>query len=139
MNTTRRVGRFTKHETAELRRMFEEGYSVYKICRNLNRSQKSIRNNLIRLGEIEGEITPRRYTTKSNDVVVDDSISSLILNYTWNTFTLSFLTMVFVLNPHYNILEIMLTYFFILWFWFKENRKIKKYISIDNYRVKAHV
>jgi hypothetical protein len=113
---TRRVGRYTKDETAELRRMFEEGYSVYKICRNLNRSQKSIRNNLIRLGEIEGEITPRRYTTKSNDVVIDDSISSLILNYTWNTFTLSFLTMVFVLNPHYNILEIMLAYFFIIWF-----------------------
>ena len=112
----RRVGRYTKDETAELRRMFEEGYSVYKICRNLNRSQKSIRNNLIRLGEIEGEITPRRYTTKSNDVVVDDSISSLILNYTWNTFSLSFLTMVFVLNPHYNILEIMLAYFFIIWF-----------------------
>jgi len=106
---TRRVGRYTKDETAELRRMFEEGYSVYKICRNLNRSQKSIRNNLIRLGEIEGEITPRRYTTKSNDVVVDDSIGSLILNYTWNTFTLSFLTMVFVLNPHYNILEIILS------------------------------
>ena len=113
---TRRVGRYTKDETAELRRMFEEGYSVYKICRNLNRSQKSIRNNLIRLGEIEGEITPRRYTTKSNDVLIDDSISSLILNYTWNTFTLSFLTMVFVLNPHYNILEIMLAYFFIIWF-----------------------
>ena len=113
---TRRVGRYTKDETAELRRMFEEGYSVYKICRNLNRSQKSIRNNLIRLGEIEGEISPRRYTTKSNDVVVDNSISSLILNYTWNTFTLSFLTIVFVLNPHYNILEIMLAYFFIIWF-----------------------
>ena len=113
---SRQVGRYTKDETAELRGMFEEGYSVYKICKNLNRSQKSIRNNLIRLGEIEGEITPRRYTTKSNDVVVDDSISSLILNCTWNTFTLSFLTMVFVLNPHYNIIEIMLAYFFIIWF-----------------------
>ena len=106
---SRRVGRYTRHETAELTRMFGEGYSVYKICRNLNRSQNSIRNNLIRLGLMEGEITPRRYTTKSNDVVVDDSISSLILNYTWNTFTLSFLTMVFVLNPHYNILEIILS------------------------------
>ena len=113
---SRRVGRYTKDETAELRRMFEEGYSVYKICRNLNRSQKSIRNNLIRLGEIEGEITPRRYTTKSNDVVVDDSISSLILNYTWNTFTLSLLTMIFVLNPHYNIIEIIFVYFFAIWF-----------------------
>ena len=113
---TRRVGRYTKYEAAELIRMFGEGYSVYKICRNLNRSQNSIRNNLIRLGLMKGEITPRRYPTKSNDVVVDDSISSLIFNYTWNTFTLSFLTMVFVLNPNYNILEIMLAYFFIIWF-----------------------
>ena len=68
----RRVGRYTKDETAELRRMFEEGYSVYKICRNLNRSQKSIRNNLIRLGEIEGEITPRRYVVEGKDLAIED-------------------------------------------------------------------
>ena len=112
---TRKVGRYTKYETAELTRMFGEGFSVYKICRNLNRSQNSIRNNLIRLGLMEDKITPRRYTTKKNDVEVDDSIGSLILNYTWNIFTLSFLTMVFVLNPHYNILEIMLANIFYTW------------------------
>ena len=87
---SRKIGRYTKHETAELTRMFGEGYSIYKICRNLNRSQNSIRNNLIRLGLMEGEITPKRYTAKMNNLVADDSISSLILNYTWNTFTLSF-------------------------------------------------
>ena len=111
---TRRVGRYTKHETTELTRMFSEGYSVYKICRNLNRSQNSIRNNLIRLGLIEGDVTPRRYTNKSNDVVVYDSMSSLIYNYTWNTLTLSFLTLFFVLNPQYNILEILLFYLFLI-------------------------
>ena len=113
---SRRIGRYTKYETAELTRMFSEGHSVYKICRNLNRSQNSIRNNLIRLGLMEGEITPKRCTAKMNNVVVDDSISSLILNYTWNTFTLSFLTMVFVLNPQYNIIEIIFVYFFAIWF-----------------------
>ena len=111
---TRRVGRYTKSETAELIRMFGEGYSIYKICRSLNRSQNSIRNNLIRLGFIKGEITPRRYTAKMNDVVVVDSIGSLIFNYTWNKFTLSFLTLFFVLNPQYNILEIMLVYLFLI-------------------------
>ena len=105
---SRRIGRYTKDEISELTRMFGEGYSIYKICRNLNRSQNSIRNNLIRLGLMEGEITPRRYRAKMNDVVVDNGISSLILNYTWNIFTLSFLTMVFVLNPQYNFLEIFL-------------------------------
>ena len=109
---SRRVGRYTKDETAQLTRMFGKGYSVYKICRNLNRSQNSIRNNLIKLGFMEGEISPRRYSTKKNDEVVDDSIGSLILNYTWNTFTLSILTMIFVLNPHYNILEILLANIF---------------------------
>ena len=113
---SRKIGRYTKHETAELTRMFSEGHSVYKICRNLNRSQNSIRNNLIRLGLMEGEITPKRYTAKMNDVVVDDSIISLILNYTWNIFTFSFLTMVFVLNPQYNIIEIIFVYFFAIWF-----------------------
>jgi hypothetical protein len=105
---TRRVGRYTKNETAELTRMFSEGYSVYKICRNLNRSQNSIRNNLIRLGLIEGEISPKRNTIKINNVVVSDSIGSLIWKHTWNTFTLSVLTMIFVLNPHFNVLEIVL-------------------------------
>ena len=109
---TRRVGRYTKHETAELTRMFGEGYSVYKICRNLNRSQNSIRNNLIRLGFMEGEITPRRHTTKRNDVVVNDSTGSFICNYTWYVFILSSLTILFVLKPQFNILSIMLSYIF---------------------------
>ena len=68
----RRVGRYTKQETIELLRMFEGGYSVYKICRNLNRSQKSIRNNLIRLGKMEGEITPRNYVVEGKDVIIKD-------------------------------------------------------------------
>ena len=115
---TRRVGRYTKNETAELTRMFSEGYSVYKICRNLNRSQNSIRNNLIRLGLIEGEISPKRNTIKINNVVVSDSIGYLIWNYTWNTFTLSVLTMIFVLNPHFNVLEIVLyNILYIIIFW----------------------
>ena len=73
---SRRVGRYTKYETAELTRMFCEGYSVYKICRNLNRSQNSIRNNLIRLGLMEGEITPRRHTTERNETPLS-SIATL--------------------------------------------------------------
>ena len=68
----RKVGRYTKEESAELLRVYEEGYSVYKICRTINRSQKSIRNNLIRLGKIKGEITPRRYVVQGKDVVIED-------------------------------------------------------------------
>ena len=53
MKSIRRVGRYSKQEVSELIRMFDEGNSIYKICKNLNRSQKSIRNNLIRLGKME--------------------------------------------------------------------------------------
>ena len=71
---TRKVGRFTKYETAELTRMFDEGYSVYKICRNLNRSQKSIRNNLIRLGLVEGIITPIKNVSRAKKVQVEEKL-----------------------------------------------------------------
>ena len=108
----RRVGRYTKHETAELRRMFEEGYSVYKICRNLNRSQKSIRNNLIRLGEIEGEITPRRYIVEGKDVIIEEE------NHFYEYFKyfsiLSVVIFAMIVNPLLNPIEVLMNYFYII-------------------------
>ena len=106
----RRVGRYTKQETVELLRLYEEGYSVYKICRTINRSQNSIRNNLIRLGKIEGEITPRRYVVQGKDVVIEDE------NYFFEYFKyfsiLSFLVFVMLLNRGLNPVETILEYFF---------------------------
>ena len=111
----RKVGRYTKHETTELLKMFEEGYSVYKICRNLNRSQKSIRNNLIRLGKIEGEITPRRYVVEGKDVIIEDE------NYLFEYFkyfcVLSIVIFAMLVNPLLNPVEILMDYIYhIYWF-----------------------
>ena len=108
----RRVGRYTKDETAELRRMFEEGYSVYKICRNLNRSQKSIRNNLIRLGEIEGEITPRRYVVEGKDVIVEDE--NYFFEYIKYFSILSVIVFAMIVNPLLNPVEILMDYIYLL-------------------------
>jgi len=47
--------------------------------------------------------------------VVDDSIGSLIWNYTWYTIILSSLTILFVLKPKFNILEIVLSNIFYEW------------------------
>ena len=113
MNTARRVGRFTKHETAELRRMFEEGYSVYKICRNLNRSQKSIRNNLIRLGEIEGEITPRRYVVEGKDLTIEDE--SRFFEYIKYFSILSIVVFAMIVNPLLNPLEVLMNYIYMVY------------------------
>ena len=102
----RRVGRYTKQETSELLRLNEEGYSVYKICRTINRSQKSIRNNLIRLGKIEGEITPRRYIVQDKDVVTENQ------NYFFQNVKyfsiLSIIIFIMIVNPHFNPLEILI-------------------------------
>jgi len=104
---TRRVGRYTKYETAELTRMFSEDYSVYKICRNLNRSQKSIRNNLIRLGLIEGEITPRQYKPKI-DNIENISLVKIIFNTFFYILLLSALVFVMLVEPMFNLLEMFI-------------------------------
>ena len=101
---SRKVGRYTKYETAELTKMFDEGYSVYKICRNLNRSQKSIRNNLIRLGLIEGEITPRQYKPKVENI----SLVTIIFNTFFYILLLSTLVFVMLVEPMFNLLEMFI-------------------------------
>ena len=107
---TRKVGRYTKDETAELTRMFGKGYSVYKICRNLNRSQNSIRNNLIKLDLIEGEISPRQNSNRDSITELDSRLDLLTLSYAWYLFQICFFSVIFVLNPHFNFLETILYY-----------------------------
>ena len=108
---SRRVGRYTKHETAELLKLYEEGCSVYKMRRTINRSQKSIRNNLIRLGKIKGEITPRRYVVQAKDLIIEDQ------NYLFEYFKyfsiLSFLVFAMLLNPLLNPVEIIMDYIYL--------------------------
>ena len=106
---TRRVGRYTKAETTELLRLYDEGFSIYKICRSLNRSQKSIRNNLIRLGKIEGEITPKRLPKNKNKVVeTKTSSSEKIISYIIYFLILFLITLTFIIFPEYNLLETIL-------------------------------
>ncbi len=110
---TRRVGRYSKSEIAEMLIMFEEGCSVYKMCRNLNRSQKSIRNNLIRLGKMEGEITPRRYVVEKKDVTNEDENHFFhCLKY---LLILSIIVFAMLVNPLLNPLEIIINYLQILY------------------------
>ena len=95
--------------------MFEEGYSVYKICRNLNRSQKSIRNNLIRLGKMEGEITPRIYAVEGKDVIIEDE--NYFFEYLKYFSILSLLIFAMLVNPLLNPVEILMDYIYhIYWF-----------------------
>ena len=108
---TRRVGRFTKQETSELLRMFEEGYSIYKICKSLKRSQKSIRNNLIRLDKIDGETTPRRYQKTPESNIIETYSFYERLQY---IILISIISFCMIVNPLLNPLDIMINYFFII-------------------------
>ena len=110
----RRVGRYTKQETTELLKMFEEGYSIYKICRNLNRSQKSIRNNLIRLGKMEGEITPRKYIVEGKDVIIENE-NHFFENLKYFS-VLSIIVFAMVVNPLLNPIEILMNYIYLFQF-----------------------
>ena len=109
----RRVGRYTKQETTELLKMFEEGYSIYKICRNINRSQKSIRNNLIRLGKIKGEITPKRYVVEGKDVIIEDE--NHIFEYFKYFSILSIIIFAMIVNPLLNPIEIFMNYIYLVY------------------------
>ena len=66
----KRLGKYTKEELVLLTKLYKEGLSIYKIARDLKRSQKSVRNNLIRLGLLEGKIITYR-----NDVIIDNKKS----------------------------------------------------------------
>ena len=109
---SRRVGRYTKYETAELTRMFGEGYSVYKICRNLNRSQNSIRNNLIRLGLIEGEITPRQYKPEVHEIEKNQHSLIKLINFLFYILFLSVLTILMIIKPILNPVEMVIVGWF---------------------------
>ena len=51
----KRLGRFTKAEILEAEERFNLGQSLYKIGRNMKRSQASIKGHLINLGLLEYE------------------------------------------------------------------------------------
>ena len=109
----RRVGRYTKQEKTELLRMFEESYSIYKICRNLNRSQKSIRNNLIRLGKIQGEITPRRHVEEGKEVINKDE--NHLFEYFKYFSILSVVIFAMIVNPLLNPIEVLMNYIYLVY------------------------
>ena len=110
---SRRVGRYTKNETTELLRMYDQGYSVYKICKELKRTQKSIRNNLIRLGKIEGQITPIRQININKTITTEKNLNKGLFYYIMYGIILVSLTTLFVVHPQYNILELILVYIYL--------------------------
>ena len=67
----KKLGKYTKEELVILENMYQDGFTIYKITRDLRRSQKSVRNNLIRLelmkAPTETYITSNEITSKKTN------------------------------------------------------------------------
>ena len=92
----KRLGKYTKEELVLLTKLYKEGLSIYKIARDLNRCQKSVRNNLIRLGLLEGKII-----TYKNDVIFNNKKSKI--NTT--NLLLTILLLISIIQLQINFLE----------------------------------
>ena len=109
----KRMGRYPKHETTEPLKMFKEGYSIYKICIYINRSQKSIRNNLIIVGKIQGDITLKRYVVEGKDVIIEDE--NHLFEYFKYFSILSIIIFAIIVNSLLNPIEILMNYIYIVY------------------------
>ena len=75
----KRLGRFTKAEILEAEERFNLGQSLYKIGRDMKRSQASIRAHLINLGLMEYEPEPVEYEKNFSIFSSSINITDLIL------------------------------------------------------------
>ena len=92
----RKKGKYTKEELVLLTKLYKKGLSIYKIARDLKRSQKSARNNLIRLGLLEGKVFTYR-----NDVIIDNKKSFISLT----NLLLTILLLISIIQLQINFLE----------------------------------
>ena len=78
----KRLGRFTKVEILKAEERFLEGQSLYKMGRDMKRSQASIRGHLINLGLMEYEPEPiYDYKNEANSFrLIPNSLEFFILS-----------------------------------------------------------
>ena len=80
----KKLGKYTKEELVILENMYKDGFTIYKIARDLRRSQKSVRNNLIRLGLMKA---PTQTYIDSNEIT-SKKTNYILLNLLPITFLL---------------------------------------------------
>ncbi len=76
-------------------------------------SQKSIRNNLIRLRKIQGEITPRRYVVEGKNLIIEGE--NHLFEYFKYFSILSIIIFAMIVNPLLNPIEIFLNYIYLVY------------------------
>ncbi|MDB2584343.1 hypothetical protein N9Y50_06900, partial [Alphaproteobacteria bacterium] len=80
----KKLGKYTKAELKLLENMYLDGFTIYKIAKDLRRSQKSVRNNLIRLRLMK----PPTETYKDSNEITSKKTNYNLLNLLPITFLL---------------------------------------------------
>ena len=127
------LGKYTKEELVILENMYKDGFTIYKIARDLRRSQKSVRNNLIRLGLMK---------TSTETYIDSDNITSNKTNYILlNLLPITFLLLSFIqLNANFlkfnsfnQLLVLLLSTFIIILMTYKFIKKTYNLIFLSLY------
>ena len=95
----KRLGRFTRAEILEAEERFNLGQSLYKMGREMKRSQASIRGHLINLGLMEYEPPVYEYNRKGFE-----------LNLMPNSMDLLILSLFFIFMPSIGLIYITLMF-----------------------------
>ena len=93
----KKLGKYTKEELVILENMYQDGFTIYKIARDLRRSQKSVRNNLIRLKLMKA---PIETCIDSNEIISKKTNYNLL-----NLLPINFLILSFVMYIWYKTWE----------------------------------
>ena len=129
----KKLGKYTKKELIILENMYQDGFTIYKIARDLRRSQKSVKKNLIRLGLMK---TPTETYIDSNQLASKKTKYNVL-----NLLAFSFLLLSFIqLNTNFlefnnfsQILVFLLSIFIFILITYKNLKRVYNLMFLSLY------
>ena len=129
----KKLGKYTKEELVILENMYQDGFTIYKIARDLRRSQKSVRNNLIRLGLMKA---PTKTYIGSNEITLKKTNYNL-LNLLPITFLLlsliQFITNFLKINASGQLLVLLFSIFVFIMMTYKHIKRTYNLMFLSMY------
>ena len=129
----KKLGKYTKEELVILENMYQDGFTIYKIARDLRRSQKSVRKNLIRFKLMKA---PIEIYIDSNEIISKKTNYNLL-----NLLPTTFLLLSFIqlnvnfleFNTFNQLLVLLLSTFIIISITYKFIKKTYNLIFLSLY------
>ena len=129
----KKLGKYTKEELVILENMYQDGFTIYKIAKDLSRSQKSVKSNLIRSGLMK----PHTGTYIGSNEITSKKTNYNLLNLLPITFLLLFLiqlnTNFLKFNTLSQLLVLLLSTFIIILMTYKFIKRTYNLIFLSLY------